>query len=188
LSYGEWSAKWWQWVLSIPKETNPATDTTGKDCAQNQEGPVWFLAGTVDSLPSAERECAVPAGRAILVPIITSEKSYAEFPDLKSESDLRTRAREAIDRVKNVEVAIDGIPVENIEEYRVQSPVFNLAYVENNALGVEPSTSQAVSDGYFIILEPLQPGLYNIRFAGAAFCLKDQLEFSTRVKYHLDVT
>ena len=45
-TYSEWTAKWWKWALEIPKEQNPVSDTTGKNCAQGQEGPVWFLAGT----------------------------------------------------------------------------------------------------------------------------------------------
>ena len=28
LTYGEWTAKWWQWALSIPKDINPAGDTS----------------------------------------------------------------------------------------------------------------------------------------------------------------
>jgi hypothetical protein len=39
LSYDEWSAKWWQWVYSIPLETNPqfqgvlpAPGVIGFDC------------------------------------------------------------------------------------------------------------------------------------------------------------
>src|SRR5213594_853400 len=46
VSYGAWSARWWQWALSIPKATNPILDTTGANCAQAQSGPAWFLAGT----------------------------------------------------------------------------------------------------------------------------------------------
>src|SRR6476659_4355633 len=46
LSYGEWTAKWWQWLYSIQREVNPANDDTGKNCAQDQSGPVWFLAGS----------------------------------------------------------------------------------------------------------------------------------------------
>jgi hypothetical protein len=45
-SYAEWSAIWWQWLLSIPNDTSPADDSTGKSCATNQQGPIWFLAGT----------------------------------------------------------------------------------------------------------------------------------------------
>jgi hypothetical protein len=45
-TYGEWTARWWQWGYSIPKNINPAYDDTGKNCAQKQNDPVWFLAGT----------------------------------------------------------------------------------------------------------------------------------------------
>ena len=46
LSYGEWTARFWQWLHSIPKQDNPAADTTGKNCGLKQTGPVWFLPGT----------------------------------------------------------------------------------------------------------------------------------------------
>ena len=52
-SYAEWSAIWWQWLLSIPKDTSPAGDTTGKNCGTNQQGPIWFLAGTLEVQPNA---------------------------------------------------------------------------------------------------------------------------------------
>jgi hypothetical protein len=39
-----------QWILSIPRKYNPAADSTGKNCVQNQNGEVWFLAGTFGDL------------------------------------------------------------------------------------------------------------------------------------------
>src|SRR5437763_11387933 len=63
LTYGEWSARWWQWLLAIPPNVNPNFDGTSldpdvatvNDCAQGQSGPVWFLAGTFGG--PAERAC-----------------------------------------------------------------------------------------------------------------------------------
>lgn len=55
VNYAEWTTKWWQWVPSIPKEFNPVLDENGKNCAQGQSGPVWFLAGTAGG--SAKRTC-----------------------------------------------------------------------------------------------------------------------------------
>jgi hypothetical protein len=47
LTYGEWSAKWWQWAMSIPTKDSPIVDKTGAKCAVGQNDPnVWFLAGT----------------------------------------------------------------------------------------------------------------------------------------------
>jgi hypothetical protein len=83
VSYGEWSIKWWKWACSIPKINNPCYDKSGKNSEQAQNGPAWFLAGTFDDMPVAIRKCRVPRGKAILFPVIVSEKSYAEFPELK---------------------------------------------------------------------------------------------------------
>jgi hypothetical protein len=70
-TYGEWSARWWQWLLSIPAATNPNSDTTGANCAQEQAGPVWFLAGTFGG-SAVTRSCTVPAGKALFFPILNS--------------------------------------------------------------------------------------------------------------------
>ena len=46
LTYGQWSVKWFQWAFSIPKDKNPIIDTSGKNCAINQNDQyAWFLAG-----------------------------------------------------------------------------------------------------------------------------------------------
>jgi len=41
----DWTAKWWQWYLSIPNSQHPFADTTGEKCSKSQIGPVWFLLG-----------------------------------------------------------------------------------------------------------------------------------------------
>ena len=38
LTYGDWTAKWWQWAYSIPKDVHPAYDDTGKYCTVSQKG------------------------------------------------------------------------------------------------------------------------------------------------------
>jgi hypothetical protein len=30
VTYGEWTAKWWQWVYSIPRNVNPSYDDSGR--------------------------------------------------------------------------------------------------------------------------------------------------------------
>jgi hypothetical protein len=66
LTYGEWTARWWQWAYSIPKDVNPAYDDTGRYCTQGQSGPVWFLTGTYGH--PVDRYCTIPFGKAILFP------------------------------------------------------------------------------------------------------------------------
>src|SRR5262249_33328650 len=45
-TYGDWCARWNQWLLSISADKNPALDNPGADCTAGQTGEVWFLAGT----------------------------------------------------------------------------------------------------------------------------------------------
>src|SRR5687768_9033242 len=87
VTYNDWTAKWWQWALSIPSSVNPAGDTTGQYCDQKQDGPVWFLAGTFGG--PAERTCTIPEGKAIFFSPINAECSFAEYQDVKYEAELR---------------------------------------------------------------------------------------------------
>jgi hypothetical protein len=58
------TARWWQWVLSIPADNNPTLDTTGQDCMVGQQGPIWFLTGANfgGETPHLTRSCSMPAG------------------------------------------------------------------------------------------------------------------------------
>ena len=50
-TYGEWSAEWWQWALSLPADSNPFFDETGcANGANGQHGSVWFLTGVINSV------------------------------------------------------------------------------------------------------------------------------------------
>jgi hypothetical protein len=186
LSYGEWTAKWWQWAHSIPTGNNPQLDETGEDCAQaqNQTGPVWFLAGT--SGGSAERTCTIPAGKAILLPIINA--AYVGTAG-ETEEEMRTGVEEYIDTVTTLEASIDGVPLQNLSNYRIQSPFFNETLPNDNVLGEPEGTYLAISDGYWVFLEPLPPGQHEIRLRGAIIDPTGITpSFETAVTYHLIVS
>jgi hypothetical protein len=180
LTYGEWSAKWWQWAYSMPEEGNPMVDDTGEDCANNQSGPVWFLAGTGGG--AVTRECTILSDKGILIPIINVEcDSAAGSGD--TEAELRLCAKADQDTVIAKEIIIDGVSVGNLDSYRFQSPLFNLTFPENNIAGIVPQTTIAISDGYWILLEPLPAGTHEIHFKAA---LGDPTAIGT-VNFALDV-
>src|SRR5258706_16430044 len=56
--FEQWTAEWWQFILSLPAAANPLLDT-GAQCAVGQRGPVWFLAGSLGEVVT--RTCTVPA-------------------------------------------------------------------------------------------------------------------------------
>jgi hypothetical protein len=182
LTYGEWTAKWWQWAYLMAEADNPMVDDTGKNCANNQTGPVWFLAGTGGG--AVTRECAIPSGKAILIPIINVECDSALDPSLDTEAELRACAKADQDTVIGKEITVDGVNIGSLDSYRLQSPLFNLTFPENNIAGVGPQTAKAVSDGFWILLKPLSPGSHEIHFKGV---LGDPTAIGT-ANFALDVT
>jgi hypothetical protein len=188
LTYGDWSARWWQWVIYIPANINPLLDQTGENCDANQSGPVWFLTGTFGG--PAERRCIIPEHKAIFFPIVNVYASYVENPLIKTESELLAFIKPALDGVIVLEATVDGVKLENLENYRVQSPLFNVSYPENNLGGVPPGPSQAISDGYWLMLYPLGAGEHTIHFRGGIVdpTVTGAINFITDVTYHLTVS
>jgi hypothetical protein len=170
-TYSEWSARWWQWVLSIPAATNPNLDTTGANCGEGQSGQVWFLAGTFGG--SVTRTCSVPAGKALFFPILNSAFGQG-VGDCSGPADcdvttLRGLAAAPMDNPTTLMVTIDNRKVKNLSQFRVTSPVFNYFFPADNIIGLDPGTyGPLVSDGYWLLIEPLSPGTHTIHFKGVS--------------------
>ena len=139
----------------MPEAVNPMIDDNGRNCANNQTGPVWFLAGTGGGAVTREYG-TIPSYKGILIPIINVECDFATDPALDTEAELRACAKADQDTVIGKEIIIDGLNVGNLDGYRFQSNLFNLTFPENNIAGVAPQTAKAVSDGFWILLEPLR--------------------------------
>lgn len=154
-------------MLTVPRRENPCADSTGKYCSINQtDSKVWFLAGTFGNAIPINRKCTIPEGRAIFFPILVKEDSLVEDADLRTDSELVTRSREATDRLIEVEAAIDGESVDRIQSYRVQSPVFDLEFPVDNVYNVRPGLTRSVCDGYWMFIKPLEAGRHYIYFRG----------------------
>src|SRR5919108_480383 len=59
---GEWTAKSWQRVFSMPSASDGEQDEgdAGNSCAINQGGPVWHLGGSGEG-GVQKRVCTIPA-------------------------------------------------------------------------------------------------------------------------------
>ena len=158
-TYADWTVKWWRWIESIPAPINPLTDKDGKLCGTSQHDQhVWFLAGTVGN--QASRTCEIPAGKAIMFPIINV--ICHTFTDRVYGEDLLKCAEADQNHVNSKKLMIDGNPIENLDGFRIHSPLFNITLPEQNTAGTQAGTTQAASDGWFVILKPLPPGVHNI--------------------------
>jgi hypothetical protein len=187
LTYGQWSTKWWQWIVSIPSSNSPITDTTGQNCAVGQQGIVWFLAGTTGNPINnpVMRTCTIPSGQAILFPIINGECSTAEGNG-NTEADLRACASSQMDAVTTLQASVDGVVLTDLQTFRAQSPLYQFTAIDGNPFGIPAGTTDSVADGFWIMLHPLSPGVHTISFAGA-LNLPSGGSFSTSVQYKLIV-
>jgi hypothetical protein len=157
-TYEEWSARWWQWLLSIPKSKNPAFDSTGANANVNQNYPnVFFLCQTYEEgAPSiANRAVTVPAGRSIFMPIINWISIL--HIDGETEQESIEIANKRMDVVANLLITINGLTVKNgLEKYRVRSAFFEITLPEDNILALPSGLIRAISDGYWLFFKPLE--------------------------------
>jgi hypothetical protein len=179
-SYGEWSARWWQWVASVPSPTNPILDDTGANCGVSQSGPVWYLAGNFGGRTT--RSCTVPSNKALLYPVLNS--LCWRPSDFKTEQEGRACAAGFLTSATKLRSEVDDVPLQSLSSYRTQSPLFRFTVPRDNVFGLTPPlTRDGISDGFWIMLAPLSPGQHRVHFHGE---LSD-FQFVVDVTYRLTV-
>ena len=166
-SYPAWAADWWVWALSQPVSTNPVLDTTGEHCEVAQQGNVWFLAGTFSS-GSVTRDCTVPAGTALLIPVINVFYcALAEDPpEQQTEEYARAQVAFVEDTASGLSLTVDGRTVRRLT-YE-ESEVFSVVLPANNIFGLPAGTvaSPCADAGYYALVPPLSVGEHTIRIQG----------------------
>jgi hypothetical protein len=186
-TYGQWTATWWRWALSIPESISPLTDETGENAHVNQpEKDVWFLAGTIatkDSTKEIHREVTIPSGRAILLPVMNFEANFLEYPHLKTDEDLIEYVLDEENTIVRKDVTINGKPAS--PKRMISDPrIFTIFINDNNPLHVRGGMTKACADGYYLFLKPLSKGEHDIRFRAA--CQTGTL--NSAAKYRVNVT
>jgi hypothetical protein len=182
VSFPEWTVKWWRWFFSLPKEKNPVVDKVGTYSELLQDNPnVWFLAGTFDGF--AERECNVPFGKSILMPVINYECSFADEPLITTDKELESKCKSEIDDIEQLTVMIDELSFSNFSRYRVCSPIFPIELQEDNILGINAGRTQMITDGYWIFLKPLQTGKHKLISFGS--CRSGKIRIGATYTLHI---
>jgi len=194
MTYAEWSTLWWRWAESFPVATNPILDPTGAGCALGQTGPVWFLAGTFGG--PATRTCTVPAGKAILLPLVNilndypcPDPTFQPGPGQSLEDFLTEGAEFFIDHVTELEAEVDGVALQDLFDYRATSRLFSFTgdtSLQQIDACITGSPQAGVSDGYWIMLRPLSVGNHTIHFRGKEVFPGPSV-FETDVTYNLTV-
>jgi hypothetical protein len=193
-SYGEWGARWWQWAYSFTADTYPPNQSGPVDLSLHQSGQVWFLAGTSGGVP-VTRTGTIPSGTALFFPIVNyindypcPDPSFQPKTGQSLEEFLTDGAKAVIAATTELEVVIDGRPLEDPFDYRATSRLFTFT-ADPSLITLDPcvtgSEQYGVADGYWVMLRPLSVGAHTISIHGR----QDFEDFSIVVDatYHLQV-
>jgi len=173
---GEWSAEWLKWMVVIPTNQNPMLDIDGSRAGVGQpEGDVFFLGFAPGfSAETVTRSFSVPEGKYLFFPVMFYEADNVNtFPPL-SVQELRDQAAGIINAPLELHATIDGVEVPNLLEHRAITPVLSFFYdsadnFQTFAFGGQPITGlidPVVADGYWLMIEPLTPGVHTLHFGG----------------------
>ena len=172
LSFEDHIKKYWQWIISIPSDVSPINDKTGEKCGYDQLNstfPVFYLSDAGGG--KVERTCNVPAGKGLLIPLMTVEVSDKEVPNVSIEN-LHKIAKKDQDSVTSLYLKINDKEYlfEDLKKYRTHTSDFEVNFPKNGIFGASEGNSTAVADGYYIITQPVTKGKYNIEFKASLIC------------------
>jgi hypothetical protein len=173
-SVAEWTQEWWTWVLQSPADANPVEDPTGAFANQNNDGPVFFIAGTPLGEPgSAVREFEVPAGTPLLIPMVNF------FDTLDPEEIEEQLVAEFRESVVDAFASIDGKAVPDPLSHYEETGFFSLGEFRPGTVIAELAASAGLeippgtplyptkAAGYWLVIEGLDPGDHTLHFGGS---------------------
>lgn len=150
---------WWRWAYQPRDGMRPTQDPTGARCHVGQVGKVWFLAGT-DGTGAAERTCAVPEGRQLLVPVFVVLE-HSRPGHRRDCAALRSAAAAEASSELSLRVALDGAP---LAPARSASRDCFDAWADAVDDAPPPGLyAPATTDGWWLLLPPLPPGRHHLQ-------------------------
>ncbi len=166
-TYNEYSIAWWQWALSMPKDSHPLMDNA--PFSKNQPENIWFLGGTIGFSEQGldkkiERNVTIPYGKAIFFPVSTSIAPASLGYPKDSLAILTSKELEIFDELY---CEINGERIPDIFTYRFASDkIFSYTLPENNVFDLPQGIYEddAYADGIYILIDNLKKQNYTLRY------------------------
>ena len=158
-TYPAWAGMWLQYFYTAPASENPFSGTTGNHCASKVVGHVALL--ITNPTVTEPYSCSVPTGAMVFTPLggIFCDTLSEPFPH--NETELRACATGF--RLTDLQASIDGVAVENLNDYFLVSPVVAFTLSEANGLGYPAGSSgEAMMWGLFLMITPLSIGEHTL--------------------------
>jgi hypothetical protein len=117
----------------------------------NAQGDVWFLPDNF-FVAAEQGECRIPAGSYLFFPIIMTESAFYD-PQVNCP---KGQMREEVIHVTLTDLyaTVDDFALDNPFDYRASSL---------ECYSIDEDAPDTVSDGYWVLVKPLEPGAHLIR-------------------------
>lgn len=171
----DWSAEWWKWAIYAPNGESPAyDDDSGIYANVNNDGPVFFIAGTGSGTGAVVREFDVPADTPIFFPVVNA---FAVTWPPDPPDYIETTLDDFELQMKGMHASVDGQEIANVEDFLVRNDDFTMAAPKGSNLyeliaqylppELNPGGEfESGSTGYWLMLKNLAPGEHTIEFGG----------------------
>jgi hypothetical protein len=189
--YAVLGTDWWQWVFSLPVHDShgnvihPLLTSGAVDCSLGQSGNLWFLAGNLGG--STSRSCTVPRNTALFFPILNSwaDNTGITEPTNLTLPQLQALAAFFVENPTSLHASVDAvnIPITAANHglapfsYRAPNTDNLLQYFGEDVPGpgwpygntpIGVVVAPAASDGYWLEINPLGPGVHTVKFGGTS--------------------
>jgi hypothetical protein len=209
LTYGQLSEQWWQRAMSLTQFGTCANEPAGQvfflgeNTGGTSTSSCTVPAGKFIMFPvfnaewsQAEAVAQVPVyGTNCLINGVNKKPIFGT--DFKALSGCaKTQVFRGLPSAGGtLEADVDGQTLPNLTDFRAPSPppLFTFTAVADNPFGLCPAdgscplTTQAASDGFWIILNPLSAGTHTLHFSASAPFPELNFTFSSDVTYTLMV-
>jgi hypothetical protein len=175
----DWAEGMWSYIYSVPIDQNPFFETTGKFCAVDQAGPVWYLPAVPGSTlgTNISRTCTIPKERAIMLQMSSADNDYPcpdpsfhPAPGQSLYDFLISAISPLFDNVTGFSVTLDGVPIQDPLSYRFFSTDVFTFTPDPSMIAFDNCVTQkhmlGVVDGFYLLFKPMTVGQHTIVLIG----------------------
>lgn len=165
-SISAWTGEWYNWAYSFPAALgDPIDDVDGSLASLYQSPPVFQVAGTYGT--TVTRSFSVWPNDHLLIPLVNAfTLNFSDPVDVpSSEIDF---VQDFINGVDHLFFEVNGVSVGDtayLKRY-FQAETFTYRSSGGNVYGDPAGLWPNYIEGFWIMLEPLEPGNYTFRFGG----------------------
>lgn len=190
-SLAEWGVAYARYSYAQTSCDAPSYDQTGELCGlyQDPESPVFVL----DYSPTnrLRTKCRIPAGKGIVVPIMTASIDNAGRDELWSDDEMIEIISESLETMRDLKLQVDGTDMTDLEERKVEPTKFEYTlppapnwYSCNGKEGVEDITvSPSYFAGFVAVFPPPDPGLHELHYGGVLTYDGNEYAIATRTRF-----